>query len=95
VIWVWRATVEWYWQGKNRRTRRQNCLIATLPITNPTWTNPGLRFERPAAEHLSHGAVQAQVSSLTLLINCYEVSVNCPHLYHYCPRVGKKGCMQP
>jgi hypothetical protein len=36
--------------GKNRRTRIQTCPNATLPTTNPTWTdpeaNPGPRDER-------------------------------------------------
>jgi hypothetical protein len=35
---------------------------ATLSTTNPTWTDPnantGLRDERPAINHLSHGKAQ-------------------------------------
>jgi hypothetical protein len=45
--------------GENRSTRGKTCPIATLSITNPTWTdpgsNPGLRGERPATNRLSHG----------------------------------------
>jgi hypothetical protein len=45
--------------GENRRTRRKTCLSATLSTTNPTWidqgANPGLRGDRPATNHLSHG----------------------------------------
>jgi hypothetical protein len=45
--------------GENRRTRRKTCPSATLSTTNPTWidpgANPGLRGERPATNHLSHG----------------------------------------
>jgi hypothetical protein len=40
-------------------TWRKTCPSATLPTTNPTWTdpesNPGLRGERPATNRLSHG----------------------------------------
>jgi hypothetical protein len=58
-IWAWRATVEWYWQGKTRRTRRKTCPSATSSATNPTWTNqgsnPGFRGVRPATNRLSHG----------------------------------------
>jgi hypothetical protein len=59
VIWVWRATVEWYTDRKNRRTRRKPCPSATLSTTNPTWTDPGeksgLRGQRPVTNDLSHG----------------------------------------
>jgi hypothetical protein len=34
------------------RTPRKACPSAT---TDPTWTNPGLRGERPATNRLSHG----------------------------------------
>jgi hypothetical protein len=44
---------------ENRRTRRKTCSSATLSTTNTTWidtgANPGLRGERPATNHLSHG----------------------------------------
>jgi hypothetical protein len=43
--------------GDNRSTRGETCPSATLCTTNPTWTdlesNPGLRGERPATNHLS------------------------------------------
>jgi hypothetical protein len=59
MIWVWRATVEWYIDGENRRTWRKTCPSATLTTTNSTWIEPGankgLRDERPAANDLSHG----------------------------------------
>jgi hypothetical protein len=59
MIWVWRATVEWYIDRENRRTRIKTCPSATLSTTNPTCTdqgaNPGLRSERPATNRLSHG----------------------------------------
>jgi hypothetical protein len=45
--------------GGNRRTRRKTCPSATLSTTNPTWigpgAKPGLRGERPATNHPSHG----------------------------------------
>jgi hypothetical protein len=41
--------------GENRRTRGKTCPSATLSTTNPTWTDPGLRGERPATNRLSHG----------------------------------------
>jgi hypothetical protein len=69
MIWVWRATVELYWQGKNRRTRRKTCPSATLSTTNPTWidtdANPGLLGERPATNDLSHGTARREYTLLT------------------------------
>jgi hypothetical protein len=41
--------------GENRSTRGKICPIATLSTTNPTWTDPGLRVERPATNCLNHG----------------------------------------
>ena len=41
--------------GENRNTRGKTCPSATLSTTNPTWTDPGLRGERPATNRLSHG----------------------------------------
>jgi hypothetical protein len=58
MIWVWRATVEWYWQGKTEELGETRP-SATLSTTNPTWidpgANPGLRGERPATNDLSNG----------------------------------------
>lgn len=34
------ALVEWYWQGKNRRTRRKTWSRPILYTTNPTLTGP-------------------------------------------------------
>jgi hypothetical protein len=56
----------WVWShsgiiltGESRRTRRKPFPSASLPTTNPTWTdlgaNPGFRGERPATNHPSHG----------------------------------------
>jgi hypothetical protein len=70
MIWVWRATVEWYlyWR-ENRRTRRKTCPTATLSTINPAWidpvANPGPRGERPVTNDLSHGTAL----SLTYLYN--------------------------
>jgi hypothetical protein len=56
---VWRATLEWYWQEINEEIWIGTCPFATLPITNPTWTdlgaNPGFLGERPKTSVLSHG----------------------------------------
>ena len=50
------ALLEWYWQGKTRRTGRKTCPNVTLPTINPTWTdhrsNEGLRGEKPTTDHL-------------------------------------------
>jgi hypothetical protein len=55
---VWIATVEWYWQRANRRTRRETCPSATLSTTNPTRTdpdgNPDLCSDRSATNRLSY-----------------------------------------
>jgi hypothetical protein len=50
--------------GENRSTReKKTCPSATLPTTNPTWTDPGsnlgLRGGRPATNRLSHGTALA------------------------------------
>jgi hypothetical protein len=39
-IWVWKATVEWYWQGEQKKSEKIYP-SATLSTTNPTWTDPG------------------------------------------------------
>jgi hypothetical protein len=38
--------------GVNGRTLRKTCPSATLPVTNPTWTDPG--DETPETNRLSH-----------------------------------------
>jgi hypothetical protein len=49
--------------GENRSTRGKTCPSVTLSTINPTWTEPGsnpvLRGERPAANHLSHGTAES------------------------------------
>jgi hypothetical protein len=40
-MWVCRDTAEWYWNRKNRRTRRRTWPSATLYTANPTWADPG------------------------------------------------------
>jgi hypothetical protein len=71
--WVWTATVEWYWQGKNENSDR-NLPRATVSTTTPTWiepgANPGLRGEGPAmarqsrCTHTDTTAVWRQVGSV-------------------------------
>jgi hypothetical protein len=56
--------------GEKRRTLRKTCPSATLSITNPTWivlgVNPGLRGERLAPNHLSHGTTRKYHSKKVL-----------------------------
>jgi hypothetical protein len=40
--------------GEDRSTGIKTSPSATLSTTNSTWTNPGLRGERPATTRLSH-----------------------------------------
>jgi hypothetical protein len=40
--------------GKNRRTRRKTCPSATLSTINPTMTDLGLHYDRPATNRLSN-----------------------------------------
>jgi hypothetical protein len=65
-IWVWTATVEWYWQGKTERTQRKTCPSAPLSTTDLTWidfgTNPSLCGERPATNCLNHGTANFWVT---------------------------------
>jgi hypothetical protein len=65
--------------GENRRTRGKTRPSATLPTTNPTWTdpglNPGLRGGRPAANRLSHGtaySITLQATYLTPILILYS-----------------------
>jgi hypothetical protein len=57
--------------GESPSTRGKTCPSATLSTTNPTWTesgsNPGLRGERPATNHLSHGTALYVCYCLLLL----------------------------
>jgi hypothetical protein len=68
---IWRLTVEWYWQGrqKNSEISYQN---TNLSPTNPTWTHPstnlGLHVERPATNCLSHGTANRVLSRIFVLI---------------------------
>jgi hypothetical protein len=43
---------------ENRKTHRKPCHSATLSTKNPTWTDPGLRGERPTTNRLSHGTAK-------------------------------------
>ena len=54
--------MEHRWNGIDGKTEvlgGKTCPSATLSTKNPTWTdpglNPGLRGERPATNHVSHG----------------------------------------
>jgi hypothetical protein len=51
VIWVWRGTVKWYWQGK-KKTLERNLSQYHFVLHKSTWTDPGanqsLRGKGPA-----------------------------------------------
>jgi hypothetical protein len=73
-IWVWGATVEWFWKV-NRKTRRKTCPSATLFTVNPTRTD--LRaIERLAINRLSHGTEHFVFS-----VNTYIRIHTCMHAY--------------
>ena len=64
--------------GESRSTRRETC-CATLPNTNPTWTdpgpNPGPRGDRPAANRMSHGTANMKESlSFELSLSIYYLT---------------------
>jgi hypothetical protein len=67
MLYVWRATAEWYRQGKYKNSEKNlsQCQLSTI---NPTWTDPcgntGLRGERPVTNHLSHGTAHHWTSLL-------------------------------
>jgi hypothetical protein len=86
MIWVWRATVEWYIDRENRRTRRQTCPSATLSATNPTWidlgANPGLRGEKPATNDLSHGTTTVTLTRASTATIVFKESPSAK-LYSY------------
>jgi hypothetical protein len=52
--------------------------MATFSTTNPTWTDlglsPGLRYERPEANSLSNGMVQAE---------CWNIPSAAHHRHHH------------
>jgi hypothetical protein len=64
--------------GENRRTRGKTCPSATLSTTNPTWTDPasnsGLRGGRPAANRLSHGTTNREITLVPRIIVLNTVS---------------------
>jgi hypothetical protein len=72
-IWVWTATVEWYWQGKTKNWEKF-CPSATLSTTISTWTdlgaNSGLRCER-----LTVWALAWPTFSLLRLFHFYGVTI--------------------
>jgi hypothetical protein len=80
MIWVWIATVEWYWQGKTEELGEKNCPSVTMSTTNPTCidpgANPGLRGERPTTNDLSLswqltcGSFLLYQSTLLLCFDC-------------------------
>jgi hypothetical protein len=56
---------------ENRSAKGKTCPSATLPTTNPTWSDPGLnqilRGERSATNRLSHGTAYTGVSYHAIL----------------------------
>jgi hypothetical protein len=56
-----------------KTTERKTCSIATLSITNPTWTgrgtNPGLRGEKLATDRLNRGIVKIIFQKYLLKFN--------------------------
>jgi hypothetical protein len=79
-IWVWRVTVEWYWQEIQGE---ETCPSSSLSTTNPTWShpgaNPGLRGERPATNRLARSSWLLQRTLLTPLWLAFQNS--CFHPY--------------
>jgi hypothetical protein len=49
-------------RGKRTYSCGKTCPIVTLSTTNPTWTDPGLRGERPATNRLSRGTAFRLIS---------------------------------
>jgi hypothetical protein len=68
--------------GENRSTREKTCPSATLPTTNPTWTdpgsNPGLRGERPTSNRLSHDTALSK-RDLSIWTRALIVTARSPH----------------
>jgi hypothetical protein len=61
MMWVWRATVEWYFdkgKWKNSEKNPSQCHFVH-PKSHMVWpgAKPGLRGERPATNNLSYGTV--------------------------------------
>jgi hypothetical protein len=63
IIWVCRATVEWYIDRRKPKNSEKNlsqCYsVHHKSHINDRGANPGLRCERPETNHLSHGTAPA------------------------------------
>jgi hypothetical protein len=62
MIWVLRATVEWYWQEKTEELGEKPVPVPLCPPKIPygltRGVNPGLSGDRPATNDLCHGTAQ-------------------------------------
>jgi hypothetical protein len=61
--------------GENRSTRGKTRPSATLSIINPTWTDPGLRGERPATNRLSHGTGPSIILNVLLFLPYNKMNI--------------------
>jgi hypothetical protein len=51
--------------GETEELENKNYPNATLSVTKPTWSNPGLCYERPATNRLDHGTALRSISVLS------------------------------
>jgi hypothetical protein len=95
-IWVWRAMVEWYWQGVTQELWRQTCPNATFSATYPTWTDPGVNpgpcSETQVTNRLIHGTAFASVttyvvnilkSTFLLTLNSCKILIKHNHVFKF------------
>jgi hypothetical protein len=66
IIWVWRAMVKWYWQGKAEELREKLVPVPFCPPQIPhqvtqVLTQASAVRDQPATNHLSH---------ITALLRC-------------------------
>jgi hypothetical protein len=81
-IWVWRDTVEWYWEGMTEQHGKNlsQCYFHQPQVLHGR--EQGHLGERPATNRLSHGT--AYVFSYTLKLGSNAIVLSC--LLMFCPR---------
>jgi hypothetical protein len=96
-IWIWKATVEWYWQGKTEELGENlsQCHFAHLKSHIDLGANLGFRGERTPTNRLSHGTAYTRfkkmcfcrsyipVQTATMFICCRNTSVAIANKYQH------------
>jgi hypothetical protein len=83
-IWVWRATVEWYWQGKTEELGEKPVPVPLWPTQIPHGARtPGLCSERLAINRLSHGTTYVDLSHMKFGSILYWLFFTYKQIFNY------------